>query len=76
MDLASAHRLMNTVSKAAEARERSILKTVEKVGNVSGVLQVVGEDNVMLISNAGKVIRLKSAGNTGESSRHAGSEAY
>jgi DNA gyrase subunit A len=35
------------------------LKTVEKVGNVSGVLQVVGEDNVMLISNAGKVIRLK-----------------
>jgi len=35
------------------------LKTVEKVGNVSGVLQVIGEDNVMLISNAGKVIRLK-----------------
>ena len=35
------------------------LKTVEKVGNVSGVLQVVNEDNVMLISNAGKVIRLK-----------------
>ncbi|MCX5847939.1 MAG: DNA gyrase subunit A [Deltaproteobacteria bacterium] len=35
------------------------LKTVDKVGNVSGVLQVIGEDNVMLISNAGKVIRLK-----------------
>ncbi|MGA9109344.1 MAG: DNA gyrase subunit A [Smithella sp.] len=35
------------------------LKTVEKVGSVSGVLQVIGEDNVMLISNAGKVIRLK-----------------
>ncbi len=35
------------------------LKTVEKVGNVSGVLQVVPEDHVMLISNAGKVIRLK-----------------
>jgi DNA gyrase subunit A len=35
------------------------LKTVEKIGNVSGVLQVIGEDNVMLISNAGKVIRLK-----------------
>jgi DNA gyrase subunit A len=35
------------------------LKTVEKIGNVSGVLQVVGEDNIMLISNAGKVIRLK-----------------
>ncbi|KQC10063.1 MAG: DNA gyrase subunit A, partial [Smithella sp. SDB] len=35
------------------------LKTVEKVGNVSGVLQVVNEDNVVLISNAGKVIRLK-----------------
>jgi DNA gyrase subunit A len=35
------------------------LKTVAKVGNVSGVLQVAGEENVMLISNAGKVIRLK-----------------
>jgi len=35
------------------------LKTVPKVGNVSGVLQVVGEENIMLISNAGKVIRLK-----------------
>jgi DNA gyrase subunit A len=35
------------------------LKTVEKVGNVSGVLQVQGEEHVMLISNAGKVIRLK-----------------
>jgi len=35
------------------------LKTVPKVGNVSGVLQVTGEENVMLISNSGKVIRLK-----------------
>jgi DNA gyrase subunit A len=35
------------------------LRTVERVGNVSGVLQVVTEDHVMLISNAGKVIRLK-----------------
>ena len=35
------------------------LKTVPKVGNVSGVLQVTGEENIMLISNAGKVIRLK-----------------
>jgi DNA gyrase subunit A len=35
------------------------LKTVAKVGNVSGVLQVAGEENIMLISNAGKVIRLK-----------------
>ena len=35
------------------------LKTVVKVGNVSGVLQVQGEENIMLISNAGKVIRLK-----------------
>ncbi|MBN1364865.1 MAG: DNA gyrase subunit A [Syntrophaceae bacterium] len=35
------------------------LKTVEKVGNVSGVLQVLGEEHVMLISNTGKVIRLK-----------------
>ncbi|MGP8153041.1 MAG: DNA gyrase subunit A [Smithella sp.] len=35
------------------------LKTVSKVGSVSGVLQVQGEENIMLISNAGKVIRLK-----------------
>jgi DNA gyrase subunit A len=35
------------------------LKTVSKVGNVSGVLQVQGEENIMLISDAGKVIRLK-----------------
>ena len=35
------------------------LKTVQKVGDVSGVLQVQGEENIMLISNAGKVIRLK-----------------
>jgi len=35
------------------------LKTVAKIGNVSGVLQVLGEENIMLISNAGKVIRLK-----------------
>ena len=35
------------------------LKTVSKIGNVSGVLQVQGEENIMLISNAGKVIRLK-----------------
>jgi DNA gyrase subunit A len=35
------------------------LKTVPKIGNVSGVLQVQGEENIMLISNAGKVIRLK-----------------
>jgi DNA gyrase subunit A len=35
------------------------LKIVPKVGNVSGVLQVSGEEHVMLISNGGKVIRLK-----------------
>jgi DNA gyrase subunit A len=35
------------------------LKTVAKIGDVSGVLQVQGEENIMLISNAGKVIRLK-----------------
>ncbi len=35
------------------------LKTVAKVGNVSGVLQVTGDENIMLISNAGKVIRFK-----------------
>jgi len=35
------------------------LKTVPKVGNVSGVLQVTGDEDIMLISNAGKIIRLK-----------------
>jgi len=35
------------------------LKTVAKVGNVSGVLQVTGEEHIMLISDSGKVIRLK-----------------
>ncbi|OGP67987.1 MAG: DNA gyrase subunit A [Deltaproteobacteria bacterium RBG_16_44_11] len=35
------------------------LKIVPKVGNVSGVLQVTGEEHVMLISDGGKVIRLK-----------------
>jgi DNA gyrase subunit A len=37
------------------------LKTVAKVGNVSGVLQVTGEEDVVLISDAGKIIRLKVA---------------
>jgi len=37
------------------------LKTVPKVGNVSGVLQVTGDEDIMLISNAGKIIRLKVA---------------
>jgi len=37
------------------------LKIVPKVGNVSGVLQVTGEEHVMLISDGGKVIRLKVA---------------
>jgi len=35
------------------------LKTVPKIGNVSGVLQVQGEENVMLISSTGNVIRVK-----------------
>ncbi len=35
------------------------LKIVPKVGNVSGVLQVTGEEQIMLISDGGKVIRLK-----------------
>jgi DNA gyrase subunit A len=35
------------------------LKTVAKVGNVSGVLQVTGDEDIVLISNAGKIIRLK-----------------
>jgi DNA gyrase subunit A len=35
------------------------LKTVAKIGNVSGVLQVTGDEHIMLISDGGKVIRLK-----------------
>ncbi|MBP9011018.1 MAG: DNA gyrase subunit A [Smithellaceae bacterium] len=35
------------------------LKTVAKIGNVSGVLQVIGDEQVMLISSTGKVIRLR-----------------
>jgi len=34
------------------------LKTVEKIGLVSGIKQVVGDEDVILISNAGKIIRL------------------
>ncbi len=37
------------------------LKTVTKVGNVSGVLQVTGEEDIVLISNAGKIIRMRVA---------------
>ncbi|MBM4271564.1 MAG: DNA gyrase subunit A, partial [Deltaproteobacteria bacterium] len=37
------------------------LKTVAKVGNVSGILQVSGDEDIMLISNTGKIIRLKVA---------------
>jgi DNA gyrase subunit A len=35
------------------------LKTVPKVGSVSGILQVVGDEDMILISNAGKIIRLR-----------------
>jgi DNA gyrase subunit A len=35
------------------------LKTVPKVGNVSGILQVTGNEDIMLISNSGKIIRVK-----------------
>ncbi|MRR15727.1 MAG: DNA gyrase subunit A [Deltaproteobacteria bacterium] len=35
------------------------LKTVPKVGNVSGVLQVLGDESIMLISSTGNVIRMK-----------------
>jgi DNA gyrase subunit A len=34
------------------------LKTVPKVGGVSGILQVVGNEDIILISDAGKIIRL------------------
>ncbi|MDO8785325.1 MAG: DNA gyrase C-terminal beta-propeller domain-containing protein, partial [Syntrophales bacterium] len=35
------------------------LKTVPKVGNVSGILQVTGGEDVILISDIGKIIRLQ-----------------
>ncbi len=35
------------------------LKTVPRIGNVSGILQVMGTENIMLISSAGNIIRLK-----------------
>ncbi len=35
------------------------LKTVAKIGHVSGVLQVQGDEHIMLISSTGNVIRLK-----------------
>jgi DNA gyrase subunit A len=35
------------------------LKAVPKIGNVSGVLQVAGDEHVMLISSTGNVIRMK-----------------
>jgi len=35
------------------------LKTVPKVGSVSGLMQVVGDEDLILISNAGKIIRLR-----------------
>ncbi|MBN1614688.1 MAG: DNA gyrase subunit A [Deltaproteobacteria bacterium] len=35
------------------------LKTVPRVGNVSGILQVTGNEDIMLISDSGKIIRVK-----------------
>jgi DNA gyrase subunit A len=35
------------------------LKTVPKIGLVSGIRQVVGNEDVMLISDAGKIIRMR-----------------
>ena len=35
------------------------LKTVPRVGLVSGICQVVGDEDIILISNAGKIIRLR-----------------
>lgn len=35
------------------------LRTVPKVGNVSGILQVVGNEDIILISDAGRIIRLR-----------------
>jgi DNA gyrase subunit A len=35
------------------------LKTVSKVGNVSGILQVVGNEDIILMSSTGRIIRLR-----------------
>ncbi len=35
------------------------LKTVPRIGNVSGILQVMGTEDIMLISSAGNIIRVK-----------------
>jgi len=35
------------------------LKTVPRVGLVSGICQVVGDEDIILISNAGKIIRMR-----------------
>ncbi|MBI4632356.1 MAG: DNA gyrase subunit A [Deltaproteobacteria bacterium] len=35
------------------------IKTTPKVGAVAGILQVTGDEDIILISNAGKIIRLK-----------------
>ena len=35
------------------------LKTVPRVGNVSGILQVTGDEEIMLISDTGNIIRVK-----------------
>ncbi|HQP29173.1 MAG TPA: DNA gyrase C-terminal beta-propeller domain-containing protein, partial [Syntrophales bacterium] len=35
------------------------LKTVPKVGTVSGISQVVGDEDILLISDGGKIIRMR-----------------
>jgi len=35
------------------------LKTVPRIGNVSGILQVMGSEDILLISSAGNIIRVK-----------------
>jgi DNA gyrase subunit A len=35
------------------------LKTVPRVGNVSGILQVTGNEDIVLISDAGRIIRMR-----------------
>jgi DNA gyrase subunit A len=35
------------------------LKTVPKVGDVSGILQISGSEDIMLISDSGRIIRMR-----------------
>ncbi len=59
---ASARALTSTACKAAAAKASSPMKTNEKTGGVAGALTVRDADELMLITNKGKMVRTKVAG--------------